>query len=187
MSKPFKKLFYEENIMKLLSAIILIINFILMNSKIHADELADNIIVFNPSKKPFFLSKDGSIRYWECKGMVNQKFLDVVYGEISFISSKENIKIPNKELCNYSISEMNIQGTVFTQYSIDYYIDKNSMINCLIKDYCDNFRKVTIRNHKKLNMPLRDYLLSNLETKTFIYKCVKWNGDLLINNACIEY
>jgi hypothetical protein len=173
--------------MKPLSIIILIINLVFVNFKIYADELGDNVIVFNPSKKPNFVNKDGSIRYWECKGMVSQRFLDVVYGEISFISSKENIKKPAKELCLYSISEMNIQGEVFTQHNIDYFTDKNSMINCVVKDYCDNFRKVTIRNHKILNMPLRDYLLSNLETKKFINKCVKWNGELLINDSCINY
>ena len=126
------------------------------------DEVEGKILVTNPKAPPIHTNGDG-FRYWGCKGFVNQVLLDRVHKDLILISDDLNIKKPNKNLCTYEIGTMEIFNRKVTSYSVNMYVNEQSMNNCMYRDNCLDFRKGTIIIKSKEDKNIyRQYMLTSV-------------------------
>ena len=158
------------------------------SSKTHQeDELGSKIFVMNPKSKPVLTSKLG--RYWQCNGMVNNDLILVLGRNMTSISNKEKIPLPNLEHCLYKISKLPFFGSEKTLRTVEFFTSRESMENCLSNDYCDNWRSVSFEaygenlyfTYSLTHVPNRQAL----HTAKEINVCQAFNGPIISwDRAC---
>ena len=160
--------------MKFLSAFLIFLIFSTINVSV-ADEVGNNIFVTQPKAKPAYVN--GDLRYYPCSGFINKDLIPIVFNELKFISNTHNVSPPSGEHCFYIIGELNLGSTSITTYSVNMYINKESMTSCILGNYCEDIRTMLFKvKNEKLH---RQYMITNLKRKLTKYMCVSHEGKMV--------
>ena len=150
--------------------------FSLFSLNAYADEVGNNIFVAQPKAKPTYVSKSGT-RYYPCSGFINKDLIPIVFNELKFISNTHNVSPPSGEHCFYIIGELNLGSTSITTYSVNMYINKESMTSCILGNYCEDIRTMMFKvKNEKLH---RQYMITNLKRKLTKTMCVSHEGKMV--------
>jgi hypothetical protein len=144
------------------------------------NEVGDKLFVAEPQAKPIYVSKGGT-RYWHCEGMIAPKLIEIIHSELSVISKEEGVPPPMNLPCHYKIGSLEFAGNSIPFYSIDFYVSKESMVTCIEKDFCNNFRSMNfIVKNEKLH---RQYMVTNIEKKLTRMACIDMKGKVVSGKA----
>lgn len=140
------------------------------------DEVGSKMFVVKPIAKPIYTTKKGT-KIYPCSGFINKKLIPIIYNELVMISKANKISPPDGKICHYKIGNLNIGKTSLTTYSVDMYVNKSSMMSCITKNYCDNFRSMNFKaKNKKLH---RQYMVTNANKKLMKMVCISNSGKVV--------
>ena len=141
-----------------------------------ADEVGNKMFVVKPIAKPIYTTKSGT-KIFPCNGFINKKLIPIIYNELVMISKVNKISPPDGKICHYKIGKLNLGKTSLTTYSVDMYVNKSSMMSCITKNYCDNFRSMNFKaKNKKLH---RQYMVTNVKKKLMKMVCISNSGKIV--------
>ena len=140
------------------------------------DEVGSKMFVVKPIAKPIYTTKRGT-KIYPCSGFINKKLIPIIYNELVMISKANKIPPPDGKICHYKIGNLNIGNKSLTTYSVDMYVNKSSMMSCITKNYCDNFRSMNFKaKNKKLH---RQYMVTNVNKKLMKMVCISNSGKVV--------
>jgi hypothetical protein len=104
-------------------------------------EVGDEPFVVEPKRSPLEV-RDGK-RVWECEGLVNEKFLDIVHGEMTAIANARQFTAPDRSDCQWQIDELDgPNGQKIYLYGVDFTTEKDRK-KCANGMACSNMRNMT--------------------------------------------
>ena len=141
-----------------------------------ADEVGNKMFVVKPVAKPIYITKSGT-KIYPCNGFINKKLIPIIYNELVMISKANKVSPPDGKICHYKIGKLKLGKTSLTLYSVDMYVNKSSMMSCVTKNYCTDFRTMNFKaKNKKLH---RQYMITNTNTKLMKMVCISNSGKIV--------
>lgn len=117
---------------------------------------------------------------YKCKDNVDSKLLDIIFDDLVYLSKKNNINPPHKNLCTYHISEFDIFGKKMTAYQVYYNVKKSDFDN----DTPDYYRNVMFKVAKNGKTVKYYNLLDNHPPYQAFNYCYTFSGQLINENEC---
>lgn len=146
-----------------------------------------DIFEIEPKSKPI---KETTSEYliskkYSCKENVAPEFINKLHSELKYLSQKNNIEEPKKDLCRYNISKIRLNETSpwsTSTHSIEFYVNKSD-INT---ETPLHFRDATI-SVVRGKMGIAYSLTENHQNpETFSY-CVTLMGDIVDLDECKRF
>lgn len=150
--------------------------FIILTLNASANEVGNKIFVVNPIAKPIYTTKSGT-KIYPCDGYVNKKLIPIIYNELKMLANANKISPPDGKICHYKIGNLKFGSRSITTYSVDMYVNKASMMSCVFKNYCTDFRSMYFKaKNKKLH---RSYMVTNVGRKMTKMMCISHSGKVV--------
>ena len=159
-----------------LISVFLAAQFVGSAARAQANEVGDKLFVAEPKATPIHVTNSGT-KYWHCEGLIAPKLIEIIHSELSVISKEEGVPLPMTSPCHYKIGSLEFAGNSIPFYSIDFYVSKESMMSCINKDFCNNFRSMNFMlKDEKLH---RQYMVTNIDKKLTRMACVDMKGKVV--------
>ena len=149
---------------------------VILISNASANEVGNKMFVVNPKAKPIMTTRSGS-KIYPCTGYINKKLIRIIYNELKMISNANKILPPDGKICHYKIGNLKWGTKSIKTYSVDMYVSKSSMLSCVVKNYCSDFRSMFFKaKNKKLH---RSYMVTNAPKKLTKMVCISNSGKIV--------
>lgn len=128
---------------------------------------AENLFEVNPTSQ--MLYSKGGTRHYECSGNISGDVLDAIKKYLDLFSKEHDLTPPQKDLCEYLISTIEVMGRNQTVYTVAFYVDEANYTMCRKYDRCVNTRWATF---KAVNNALAtQYYLTNDDNSETKFVC----------------
>ena len=185
LTLPFKSTIIYLNLLSgefvlFYSKLVLTLKFFLLAvifiSNASADEVGNKLFVVSPKSKPIMTTKSGT-KIYPCNGYINKKLIRIIYNELKAISNANKILPPDGKICHYKIGNLKWGTKSIKTYNVDMYVSKSSMLSCVVKNYCSDFRSMFFKaKNKKLH---RSYMVTNAPKKLTKMVCISNSGKIV--------